>query len=252
MLKLSDFAKLGRPLRQDDEAELGEPTTKMICNAIDEGRLEDAKALAQYSVVERKPLHDLFADFIWDILTQIAQRFGENEVGAVLRASQSTWMMKRAWKSFLKMTVRERVQMTAEMMRSHVFSLSGSGKEVEVIEEPDRWTIKLDPCGVGGRMRRGDPADRTPSRLGPPYNFGTTKEAHNWSWGKKDVPYYCVHCAFNEILPMEWGGHPLWVTGYDPNETKPCAWHFYKSANLIPEEYYARVGRKKPVTGGQY
>ena len=63
------------------------------------------------------------------------------------------------------------------------------------------------------------------------------------------MPYYCVHCAVNELLPMEWGGHPLWVTDYDPDASKPCAWRFYKSAEAIPEKYYARAGRKKPKPG---
>ena len=89
--------------------------------------------------------------------------------------------------------------------------------------------------------------DGTPSRLGPPYNFGVTKAAHDWCWGLKGVPYYCVHCAINEILPLEWGGWPLWVTGYRPDAAEPCTWHFYKRPELIPEKYFTRLGFKKPV-----
>ena len=52
---------------------------------------------------------------------------------------------------------------------------------------------------------------------------------------------------------MEWGGHPLWVTGYDPDHARPCFWHFYKRAEDIPESYYTRVGRRKPAPGeGRY
>lgn len=58
-------------------------------------------------------------------------------------------------------------------------------------------------------MRRGDPLDGTPSRLGAPYKFGATRSAHPRSWGRANVPYYCVHYTLNELLPMEWGGHPL-------------------------------------------
>jgi hypothetical protein len=160
-------------------------------------------------------------------------------------------MMRRTWKAFLRLSVEERVQLTAEVMRSHRCGPAQQG-ELEVIDEGDRYTIRMDPCGSGGRMRRGDPVDGTPSRLGPPYHFGKTRAAHDWSWGQKDVPYYCLHCCLNELLPMEWGGHPLWVTGYDPDAAKPCAWHFYKRAELIPERYYARVGRRKPAEGGLY
>jgi hypothetical protein len=52
---------------------------------------------------------------------------------------------------------------------------------------------------------------------------------------------------------MEWGGHPLWVTDYPDDPNKPCVWHFYRTAEKIPEVYYTRVGRKKPGLGeGKY
>jgi hypothetical protein len=95
-------------------------------------------------------------------------------------------------------------------------------------------------------MRRGDPVNATPSRLGPPYNFGATKKAYPWSWGRTNVPYYCIHCAVNEILPTEWGGYPLWVTGYSDDAAVPCYWHFYKNPARIPAEYFERLGFKKP------
>ena len=60
------------------------------------------------------------------------------------------------------------------------------------------------------------------------------------------MPYYCLHCAMNEMLMIEWGGWPLWVTEYNPDETKPCAWVFYKNPQVMPEKYWTRLGFKKP------
>jgi hypothetical protein len=81
----------------------------------------------------------------------------------------------------------------------------------------------------------------------------STKKAYLESWGKKNIPYYCMHCAHNEILPMQWGGHPLWVTAYNDDAHKPCEWRFYTNADDIPEAYYTRVGMAKPAKGeGQY
>ncbi len=252
MLKLSDLAAVGRAVRQDDWEELGTATPQLIEQAIDDGRDDDAKALARYTVPEGKALHDLFCDWLWDLFTQIAARHGEAELGETLRATQGGWMMKRTWRGFLKVSVEQRVQLTAEIMRAHRCGPEQQG-DVEIIDEGDRYALRMDPCGSGGRMRRGDPVDGTPSRLGPPYDFGVTQAAHDWSWGETGVPYYCTHCAFNELLPMEWGGHPLWVTGYDPDHTKPCHWYFYKRAEDIPETFYTRVGRQKPAAGeGQY
>ena len=158
-----------------------------------------------YMIPEGKSLHDLFCDWIWDMLTKTAETQGEEGVYRLLRSTQETWMMKRTWKGLSKMSVEERVYVNAEVMRSHRCGPKQLG-EIEIIEDEHRYSIKMDPCGSGGRMRRGDPVEGTPSRLGPPYNFGATKRGHPWSWGRKNVPYYCIHCAVNEILPIEWGG----------------------------------------------
>jgi hypothetical protein len=245
MLRLVESERLKRLIREDDGADLGLPTQEMIIKAIDEGRYEEAKALARYMVPEGKGLHDLFCDWIWDMLTKTAEKDGEEAAYQLCRATQKTWMMRRTWKGLLKMSVEDRVRINAEVMRSHRCGPKQDG-EIEIIEEQDRISIKMDPCGSGGRMRRGDPVGGTPSRLGPPYNFGVTKQAHPWSWGRKNVPFYCIHCAINEILPIEWGGYPLWVTGYSDDASKPCYWHFYKKPDLIPDKYFSRLGFEKP------
>lgn len=245
MLRLVESERLKRLIREDDGADLGLPTQEMIIKAIDEGRYEEAKALARYMIPEGKGLHDLFCDWIWDMLTKTAEKDGEEAAYQLCRATQKTWMMRRTWKGLLKMSVEDRVRINAEVMRSHRCGPKQDG-EIEIIEEQDRISIKMDPCGSGGRMRRGDPVGGTPSRLGPPYNFGVTKQAHPWSWGRKNVPFYCIHCAINEILPIEWGGYPLWVTGYSDDASKPCYWHFYKKPDLIPDKYFSRLGFEKP------
>ncbi len=252
MLKLADFAALGRAMRQDPPEEQGRPTPDLIEAAIDAGRLDEAKALARYMIPEGKGLHDLMCDWVWNLLTEIARRTSEEEMYQALRASQEGWMLKRTWKGFLGLSVEARMQISAEIMRSHHGGPKQDGGAT-ITEDDERYSIAMDPCGSGGRMRRGDPVDGTPSRLGPPYNFGATEKAYDWSWNRTGVPYYCLHCAVNEMLPMEWGGHPLWVTDYDPDASKPCVWHFYKRAEDIPERYYTRLGRTKPAPGeGKY
>ncbi len=245
MRNLEQVKWLKRALRRDDLPQMGEPTQEQIIQAIDEGNLEEAKNLARYIIPEGKALHDLFCDWIYDIYTKVGAEQGDEAVFKLSKATQETWMMRRTWKAFVKMPVLDQVSLTAEIMRSHRGGPKQDGA-LEIIEEDDRISIKMDPCGSGGRMRRGDPVDGTPSRLGPPYNFGVTKEAYPWSWGKKGVPYYCLHCACNEILPIEWGGYPLWVTGYSDDHQAPCYWHFYKKPELIPEEYFTRLGYQKP------
>jgi len=245
MIRLITPDTLRRPIREDDWEELGLSTPEAIVQAIDEGRLDDAKELARYVIPEGKALHDLYCDWIWDILTKTAESQGEEAVYRLCRATQETWMLRRTWKGLLKLSVEERVYVNAEIMRSHRCGPNQDGG-IEILEEEDRFTIKMDPCGSGGRMRRGDPVAGTPSRLGAPYHFGVTRKPYLWSWGRTNVPYYCIHCAVNEILPTEWGGYPLWVTGYSDDASEPCYWHFYKRPELTPEIYFERLGFKKP------
>ncbi|MBM3298606.1 MAG: hypothetical protein FJY85_01475 [Deltaproteobacteria bacterium] len=245
MLKLMHSTRLGRPLRQDDWPDLGIPTRVKILEAIEAARLREAKDLVTYLQVEGKLLHDMLCDYIWGNYTQISLHLGEVAVYRVGRAAQEAAEPPSMWEAFIKMSVEERVYVGAEILRSHYCGPRQDGT-LEIIEEPDRISIQMDPCGSGGRMRRGDPAAGTPSRLGPPYNFGVTKEPHPWSWGKIGVPYYCAHCAVNEILAIEWVGFPPWVTGYNEDHQAPCSWHFYKKPELIPEEFFSRLGLSKP------
>ena len=60
MLRLSDLAEVGRKVRQDDWDDLGQASQEAAGDAIDDGREEEAKALAQYTIPEGKALHDLF------------------------------------------------------------------------------------------------------------------------------------------------------------------------------------------------
>ena len=74
--------------------------------------------------------------------------------------------------------------------------------------------------------------------------------------GQSGIPYNCVHfvhCVMNEVLSMEWGGHPLWVTGYDPDPQKPCSWNCKKRREIFLRNISRCVGRQKPSEGeGKY
>ena len=183
------------------------------------GRLDDAaKRSPSTAFTEGKSLHDLFCDWIWSLLTDPRQEATARKT-CTARSAQPrvAGCCIEPGKDSSPWTVAEqRVQLTAEMVRAPFVRAASrtvprrSSKTTRNI--PSSWI----PCGSGGRMRRGDPVDGTPSRLGPPYRLRrhaakpTTGRSANAAW-----PYYCVHCApSTRRLPMEWGGHPLWVTDY--------------------------------------
>jgi len=245
MLKYEKWDLIKRKIRKDDLPDLGVLTTDIVSRLIDDGRPQEAKEMIDYAKAEFKLLHDLYVDWTSDILDKVAKHCGEEAMYGILRKTQGTWMMRRTWQGLLKMSPLERLWLNAEVFRGHCCGQIKEG-ELEINEDEEKYTITFDPCGAGGRTRRGDPVTKTPSRYGPPYNFGRTTKEHAWSWSKKDVPYYCTHCAVNEILMIEWGEWPLWVTDYDEDDGKPCRWHFYKDPKYIPEKYWTRLGFEKP------
>ena len=98
----------------------------------------------------------------------------------------------------------------------------------------------MNPCGSGQRLVR--------KGLYESNGYGRTREAHDWSYGRKDFPLYCTHCSFmNESMPIQWSGYPVYPS--DPPEdysTDPCTWYWYKDREDIPERHWRRYGATKP------
>lgn len=145
-------------------------------------------------------------------------------------------------------TPLEKLIIFTEGMRAHPTGSNERGN-FKVWEETDRYVMEMDPCGSGGRMNRG-PANGSGSRLKPPYSLGKTSKPYPWSWGKANIPYYCLHCCvWHEVMGIEAAGYPWKVTECpEAGSSEPCYWYIYKAPDLIPEKYFERLGfRKDPA-----
>ena len=74
------------------------------------------------------------------------------------------------------------------------------------------------------------------------------KEPGHLTYGMKDFPIYCVHCPLLEMMEIENTGdfgsvHII----TEPIYHGSCRFTFYKDPADIPEEFYTRIGKKKPV-----
>ncbi|WP_326537489.1 hypothetical protein [Pseudorhodoferax sp.] len=61
-------------------------------------------------------------------------------------------------------------------------------------EEDDRFVFRLDPCGSGGRLYRGE-IWRGMFRYGDGPTAQLVPEAQPITFGRRDFPVYCSHCA---------------------------------------------------------
>lgn len=237
--------KLGRNIVKGKKlSDHGKNTYGKLKNLIRKGETKEALKLVDYLHSEGKGLHDLYCDWTYADMDYVAEKFGEEEVYHMLRNAQSV-LAKVFYGRIPKLSVEETVVFFAEAMRAHRTGPKEKGDFI-LREEKDRYVMEFDPCGSGGRMRRMGEVDGTPPRTGPPFNLGRTKKPYLWTWGKKGVPYYCAHCCvWHEIMAIEAKGYPTKITEYSDNPNVPCAWHFYKKPELVPEKYFTRIGMKK-------
>jgi hypothetical protein len=226
-----------------DEHELVDmcrPTMDRAIEAIDRGDLAEARLLCTAMKHEWRFLHDLMAESMLGLVTFIQERFGENHVGEAWESS-----MERGWRKdagqIIETDRRKIVKALAATWRAH--STSGVGEHpgaFTIDEDDEKFTFRMNPCGSGQRLWR-------MGKYEGPDGYGTTEEAHDWSYGRKNFPLYCTHCTFmNELLPIRWYGAPLYPS--DPPKDfdhDPCTWYWYKDPGDIPERHWSRYGLEK-------
>lgn len=209
------------------------------------GEQDTARKGIEEMLTANRLVHEIYCDWCWALLTYLRDTFGEENFGRVMRATMEDWIAVR-YQDMVDMSPEELLQLSVEGLRGEYFGPELLG-DVEVTEEPDRYVLAFDPCGTGGRMRRGVPQLGTPPRTQAPYNFGVSHEAHDWSWNQKGVCLYCAHCAdINELMPLDRIGRPMRVTEHPRNPGDKCRWFIYKRPELIPDRYYEQVNRKRP------
>jgi hypothetical protein len=238
---------LGRLIRLGEPpAELGRSTLLEAFDAIDRGTPDEAKRLLESFRFEQQILQEIYVDWIWAMLTWVQNEVSENAVERIMRETLGAWASAR-YASYLDLSFDERLALTVEGMRGH---LGGPGRlgDVEVVDEGDRVVVSFDPCGSGGRARRGDPDRGIPPATERP-ELGFSEEEHDWTWGRRGVCLYCAHCSLvNEVLPIERLGFPIRVTEYPTDPSDPCRWILYKDPRDVPAEAYERVGKRKPTS----
>jgi len=224
MVRLERLEALQRRIRQDDVAEMAKPTWDLVRGAIQGGRTDEALEFLDYGCFEGKMMHDSAVSFAEMGLTYLA-RFGEEEIEKLFR--ERYYPVAEKWLSDTP-GVEESLYRCLEYQRGHF-------AELTVTEEPDRYVVRYDPCGSGGRLRR-------------TREVGVTKKAYPWSWNKTGVPYYCTHCSIMlDIIPIELRGYPIRITIPGDKPEDPCIHLFYKKPELIPEEYFTRIGKTKTI-----
>ncbi len=226
MVKLERIEALNRKLRREAMPELTVSTWELVRGAIKQGKMSEALELIDYGCSESMALSVGMGGVMESLITYIAEHFGEEEV-------------EKAWREMLAPRAKKWLETTPGVVETLQRELESQralyADKITLTEDDEKWMLSYHPCGSGGRLWM----------MG---KMGLTQKPHPWSWSRKGVPYYCAHCAMGkEIIPIELRGYPIriHVPGEKPGD--PCVQFFYKKPELIPEEYFARVGKAKTI-----
>ena len=160
-----------------------------------------------------RQLHDRDVDHTYGLMHEVVERAGEPAIGEmydVLLIPLFTWRYekfdidKHPWTEGLRLLM----QVCFEAARSHLFGPGRRG-DMEVIEYDDRFVLRFDPCGSGGRTVRGDGIEGTPPRMEAPYNWRVSKEPHSWNHFQEGV------CLLQPLHQIDGGDadRPLRLSG---------------------------------------
>jgi hypothetical protein len=222
-------------------------------------RREAAEGLRALDAMKEtwRQAHDRDADHAYGLMDEVKARVGEDAIGPMFEhvlLPLFSWRYdkfdidKHAWDDGLYALML----VACEAMRGHLVGPERTG-DFELVETEDRFILRFDPCGTGGRTLRPDLIEGTPPRMEAPYAFSVSEEPHSWNHGEPGVCLYCAHCiVLQEEMPIDRFGYPLRVidpprwTAHGPTQRGQCQWTLFKDLTAVPDEVYERVGRSRP------
>lgn len=223
-----------RHFTEDELVRMATPRVDRTIAAIEAGDKEVAIREARGMHKGFLSMHNIYRDWVAAIFSFIYENYGDEALYELNHAAFSSWF-KDLIQLYLKEKPHRRAQMLAAGFRGHLVPL-------KVKEDDEKFTVTMLPCGSGGNLV-------LQGGYEPPRNLARVKKAQPQTFSKKNFPVYCTHCPFQEIIPIEEVGYPLFITDcVDGDEIgkKLCEVYVYKDPNDIPERFYERLGKKKP------
>jgi hypothetical protein len=222
-----------RVFTEQELKEMGSRTLDLVFEAIDAGDKDKAKQLARRMYQEFNYLHDGYMFWVSGLLTHIYRKYGIDAVEEAEREAH-TIEARVVFKPPEKTDIRSRVEHLASGLRGHL-------QPILIQEDDEKITLTMQPCGSGERIiQKGG--------YNPEAGLSRVHDPHRTTWGMKDFPIYCVHCPVMEMLELENTGNfgAVHIVS-EPIYQGACQFAFYKNPADVPEEFYTRLGKRKPA-----
>ena len=227
----------GERLFTEEELEdLGKLTITKAKEAADAGDAERCKALIDQMYEELAMLHDASTVWVTGLQSFIYNNYGLEALKEAERYAHGIEGKLVFNLEMGDMTVRENVEQHCSGVKGHVH------QDIEVVEEDDWIDVIVRPCGSGGMLMNRGAYEEGCARI---------SEACPETWGLPDFPIYCVHCPMGEQGAVDAGGVMRFVHPTDGMESGKdlgpnCVYRIYKDPKDIPEDYFTRIGKKRP------
>ena len=220
------------------EAELREMerrTVDRLVDAIDAGDSERARKLARRMYNEFLSMHDLYRNWVTATLSEVGRRYGDEALDDVMVEGVRAW-----WKPILDSMPSDPAMLPAKV-KMFAAGLHGHLQPLEIAEDDEKITIKMCPCGSGGRLVQEGKYEGENA-------FLKVEKPQRLTYGCKDYPVYCGHEYAMERIDIEENGHPFVVVEPAAEIGKEhCSLMIYKDPKAVPVKFYERIGLKKPM-----
>lgn len=172
----------------DEELEaMGARTLDVLVAAIESGDGEKAGKLAGRMYAEFSAMHDLYRDWLTDVLGMVGRQFGDEALSGILEKSTAGFT-NRFSDRYEGKSLRRRIQIMMAGFRGHL-------QPVKIEEDDEKFTIRGRPCASGGRQVLDGLYDGPDALL-------RVKGPHSWTFDRPDFPVYCVHCYYQNQFPL--------------------------------------------------
>jgi len=211
--------------RKEELMDAGLSTWEMVRGLLKAGEIDEAILMIDQGLSEGKEVHNNLVNSVGDYLKYFFSILPEEKLETILRERYFP-------------TAKRNVEAKAsveKIMLGFIRYQRANNSVVSIKDEPDRYVVTYNPCGSGGFLIKNRPELKL-------------DKAYPWSWSKPGVNYYCLHCCIAwEIIPTELRGYPLYIHLPPEHPEAPCIQFHYKRPELMPDEYFTRIGKVKTI-----
>jgi len=201
----------------------------LIKDSADSGDFEKTKRRAEQLHTRAVNIHDTYRDWVTGLLSFIGRQYGDEVLRQALEESMTPIVLSTQEVLEKETDIRKRVRFFVRFMHSH-------WQPLDIIEDDEKFILKMLPCGSGGRMIQ-------EGKYGPPLNYLKVKKAQPITYWKEDFPVYCCHGPIWNSIPLAHGRKPMFleICSEKPGE-EPCEFWLFKDPEAIPPEAYKKAG----------